>query len=269
MSRAFSFFIGDEEIQKSLDFDQLNRLPNNIRDLLFQNGKYSIQSNVSFQNLSSFLDYYFDESKNPDINIDNIYEYRFLSKEFNFNTDYLSSPEVDKFFKISALLKTKEEEISDKSIFEEYISQNLDYYLDNYSQEMHKIPVSTLYNIFFNESRILNDHEKAYQFIISGDENLYVLIQSLDSTKLSEQALKDAISNNDTHLGFIPKNSFSFIDSFKEQFSLLNNDLHQTMEEFKKQIREDQKQHGQIVDELKSKIESLQKDVNSLYECCN
>lgn len=120
MSRAFSFIIGDEEIQKSLDFNQLNRLPNNIRDLLFQNGKYSIQSNVSFQNLSSFLDYYFDESKNPDINIDNIYEYRFLSKEFNFNIDYLSSPEADKLFKISALLKTKEEEISDKSIFEEY-----------------------------------------------------------------------------------------------------------------------------------------------------
>ena len=122
-------------------------------------------------------------------------------------TEYLSKDEFQDFYKLSILLNSINDENNDKSTIENFISQNLDYDLDKNFKYMYKI----LYNIFNNKNRVLNNHDKAYQFLTSekSDEKLFLLIETLDGTKMSESTLRESISKQKEHQNYIPKNSIS------------------------------------------------------------
>lgn len=262
--KLYSFFVGNKKIGKKLSYEHLNLFPEEIRDLLYINNEYNITSDVSFHTLDVFLDYLLDASQIPKITIYNIHEYRSLSKEFNYITDYLYNDENEKLYQLSFLLNAKENDTSDKTAFEKYISQNLDFYLDTYPNEMYEIPFTRLYNIFFNKSRKLQDHDKAYKFIVSGDKKLSILIKSLDGTKLSEEILKDAISCNNSHFEFIPQNSLSYVDKFEKKISSNFIYFNQSIDEFKNKICKKQEIYSDSLDNLKKEIETLKEKVNSL-----
>lgn len=248
MSKIFTFIVENQEIQRHLDFDQLNRLPRNIRDLLFQKEKYIVESDVKTQIFNNFIDNFIDSSTNLNVDAENIYQYRLLSDEFNFLKDELTNSEYENAFKISILLNIQKAKNFDRTAIENYISQNLDFYLQNYANYMPEIPITSLYNIFYNKNRVLNDHEKAYQFIVSNnDQNLFILIKSLDSTKLSESTLNESISKQDDHFGFIPSNSFSFKQDQVET-------LKKEKDELKKQVSDNEKMIFQLIQQNQLKI---------------
>lgn len=78
---------------------------------------------------------------------------------------------------------------------------------------MLKIKIQSLSLIFFNKNRILNDHERAYKFIIdSSEKDFFVLLRSLDGSKLTIESLLESISKRNDHFGFYPEISTSVLD---------------------------------------------------------
>ena len=98
-------------------------------------------------------------------------------------------------------------------MYEEKISKNLDFYLTKYPDEMTKIHITSLYNIFNNKECKLQNHEKAYQFITKSlcknNSNAFILLESLDGSKLSKITLNESLSSKALHFGFTPKFNFS------------------------------------------------------------
>lgn len=125
---------------------------------------------------------------------------------------------------------------------------------------MCKVPIPSLYNIFYNKNRVLKDHEKAYQFIVSNNNpNFFILIKSLDSTKLSESILKESISNQDEHFGFIPNNSFYTLKEEAETLKKENDQL-------KKQVSEHEMTISKLKQQIPLCITKVGYDYRSWYE---
>lgn len=118
--------------------------------------------------------------------------------------------------------------------------------MKNYSNEMYKIPINVLSNIFNHTERNLINHEKAYQFIKIGIENenedFSILLKSLDGLKLSEKSFIESLSNKDS-LEFYPKTDFSFVQTLNHNLSELN---FKYEESYKNMMSIIQKQQQQI-----------------------
>ena len=64
MSKSFLFHIGNQRITKQLSLNQINKFPENIRDLLLQNSIYTVKSNVNPEHFNTFIDSFLDSRKN-------------------------------------------------------------------------------------------------------------------------------------------------------------------------------------------------------------
>lgn len=190
-----------------------------VADQLLQNNKYIVKSVVSKETFQSFLNYWQNDEVLPDILSSNFHEYEELSQEFEMMRDILTTKKDSPLFKIETLINNIN---FDKSVVEKEVSQNLDYYLDNFPNQMYQVPFTSLYNIFNNENRNLKSNLKAYLFIIKKlipndtsdpDINLYILIKTLDGSELYEESHEmfiDLISRFN-EFGFLPKCSPTFI----------------------------------------------------------
>ena len=102
-----------------------------------------------------------------DINEANIWEYTLLNDEFGLIEKYLSSPEIEHLFNISNLLhpdylpslKNMKGYSFDKSSIENHISHHLDKYIAVSPNELSKIPLTSLGNIFYNKERCLKNQD--------------------------------------------------------------------------------------------------------------
>ena len=163
-------------------------------DLLINN-QYFVFSDVSEEVFISFLEYWKDQSKTPDITPENLQEYEKISQEFEMMKDIISAQKEDHLFNIKILQNSC---CYDKTNIETKISKQLDFYLDNYSDEMQKIPINSLYNIFYTKERISIHPAKAYDIISnSNDSEKYILLNSIDGISLyneSPEKFSDSLS---------------------------------------------------------------------------
>ena len=150
---------------------------------------------------------------------------------------------------------------SDISESEKYISEHLDEYLLKYPNQMYTIPITSLCNIFFSKTRKLDDENLAYKFIkkqlktdddTNGqniDHSLFVLLKSLDSNKLNEEAFKDCISKQDEHFGFIPQINFGFIETLTKKVSEIESTMIQMQKDHQTKMEEAESTIQKIVEQ--------------------
>ena len=132
-----------------------------------------------------------------------IHEYYLLSQEFQVLTDYLSDKMDEAIINLSILISSMNR---DKSRSEKYVSMHLTDFIDKYDQELKKIPINSLFNIFYHPERVLSDHQKAYDFITKECTNssLYILLESLDGELLNQKSKFESFLKSQERLGFHP-----------------------------------------------------------------
>ncbi|KAK8871637.1 hypothetical protein M9Y10_007374 [Tritrichomonas musculus] len=169
-------FLKDEPFEIPKDLNFLNKIGQNISNCLLNSQKYQVHSDVQPHNFRLFYKYLTSDSYQLEVNSDNYSDFYLLNDEFNnIISDILSSPGFDSVRKGSILNLLLSREKEDKSQIEKDIAADLDFYLDQYKEKMSQVPETSLYNIFNHESRQLNNHNAAYQFII---ENINKLQQT-------------------------------------------------------------------------------------------
>ena len=243
MSANQRYFAKDgREFPVNIKIRQLATLPQEIPDVFDEQSTYQIKSNVKIENIPLFIDYLINKSPLPDLNMDNIVDFYNLSKEFGIiELTQKIDNEYSELLPLSFLKAVTTSEIGDISDSEKYISMHLEAYLQKYPNEMYKVPFTSLYNIFYDQNRKLEDENLGYKFISrelqssndndsnnnnnghQNDDTLFILLKSLNSSKLKEEALKDCLSKQDDHFGFIPQIDFGFIEKVSEKVSEIQN----------------------------------------------
>lgn len=213
--------------------------------------EYLIQSNVSEEVLKSFIKYWTTEEI-PDILVDNYFEYSELSQEFNILKEYVQKKKKEFGSSLNLFQNLKNPDQKKRLQQEENTASKLQNYLDEYGIEMMKLPINTLFNIFKHPKRNLNNHDLAYSLIsaeyqISKDANIFILISTLDGSKLSQKNLKDSIFNKDFHCGFVPE---------------IQKADYLRVVESEKQIEQKISNLQEIVDGQKDEISKLEKSID-------
>lgn len=199
----------------------LDKIPANKTDLyneLISNHEYLVKSKVRKSTFTSFQQF-FISGQPPVLDISNILEYHDLNEEFGILNKYFSSEESTQTINIAYLKNDQKNSAIDTKSIEEKIAENLDKYLAKNPNEMSQIQFNSLYNIFFNSKRKLDNQDEAYQFIIqNGSQNseFYSLIRSLDITKMDKYQ-RDSIFQHREHLGFLPMNHEAYILKLEKQ----------------------------------------------------
>ena len=97
MSKSNLLIFNGEEFDVYYSLKLANQLGENLSQSLFGDGQYFVQSRISKANFITFLEFLKLNSKYPNINRNNYYDYLLVSKEFNnILSDYLLNPEFDK-----------------------------------------------------------------------------------------------------------------------------------------------------------------------------
>lgn len=277
------------------DLRFLQKMPSDIRKKLCFNEPYSIKSKVQYENLQLFLNYLDDNNNINDLSdmiSNNFFDYFLLNSEFGIEKNY------DENGKNSIIENINTASSYGKLVCEEYISKNLDYYLGFNEDQLRQISITSLYNIFFNNKRQLNDRnqEKAYQLIKSivnnGNENksFCILFNSLDGSKISSESLRESFDKRNERFNCMPNLANSFFDvidkkisdikshndeSFVEQrnhFTDIINDLNQSitnainnlgsnMNEFRREINNDIRHISQRVSDIETNIRNDISDI--------
>ena len=152
----------------------------------------------------------------------------------------------------------------DKSQSEKFIAMHLDDYIDMYEQELLKIPSNSLFNIFFHKERILNDHQKAYDFIIKesySNISLYILLPSLDGEKLNIKSQFESFSKIKERFGYLPTFNQIFLESIMKKCEKLP-ELEKENQKLREKINNIIEQNNSIED-IESFILSINDKIKS------
>lgn len=150
---------------------------------------------------------------------------------------------------------------------EDFISENIDEYLSICGVQLFQIPIQSLINIFSCKKFNFANHNLCYQLIKSyyqetNDNNIFLLLEYLDSNQLSSENLNDAINSKENHLGFMPKINFSLILHTKEEIDQLkesNRYLIEQVANFSKILKEHESTYKVII-EQKEENERLKQE---------
>lgn len=225
MNKIYSFSLNGEEIEICLNSDHFDELKEQVKAIISTEGKYQVHSNVPKDIFELYFRYFIYRKRIPVINSDNILQYYLLDDEFQNQRSsetlisIMSRPEYDEMRLISMIKNTNSDDNESKSTCEKFIAQNLDFYIKNYPEEMRKIQLQSLYNIFSHTERKLENHDDAYSFIINDSRNR-LLIQLLDCSKLKFETLKEIISNKDRYI-VTPKIDIEFIQKVEKSYQEL------------------------------------------------
>lgn len=231
MEVKYTFALTNNNFDVSFDYTRivqmLQEIPKEIGFKLMRNETYIVKSQVRKENFQNFLDYW-QHSKKLEFNSDNMFEYFLLSQEFGIKIDFFSEKSNENIFHMSILkyiLKNNQNNILfDKSEQEKYIALHLDCFLQNNEDQLLSLPITTLFNIFFNKDRILNVQQKAFDFINehkNQNPDLLLLLPSLSSQQLNKDKFIDSMANIEQNYGFCPQISSSFFDSYNVQIEKL------------------------------------------------
>lgn len=231
MELKHSLIFNDKKYEFTVDYKRaielLSQIPQEIGSKLISNKDYTVESQVQLEVFQSFIDYW-KNSKEPEINPDNLYDYYLLSQEFGLMKDFLTQNTNENDFHLTCLKHISNIDNShkslDKSEHEKYIALHLDSYLSEKEEQILKIPINSLYNIFYHEERVLDDEQKAFDFITKNKNtypDLLTLLPSLDSQKLKHDDIINSITNSQENIGFMPKFSPLIFDSYENQINQL------------------------------------------------
>lgn len=267
---SVSFILDNSVIKFNLSKKLFQEIPDNKESIyndLFNRHEYYVQSKVSKEIFQTFLEYWANKTF-PEINSGNILDYYQLNLEFGFLDEYFSSEKIkEPVYNLSYLLVMKKDSVSNINEIEKKIAQNLDVYLDGYSNELCKIPITILYNIFYHPERNLKNEDNAYKFIVKSGENnqsFFILLGSLDAKKFTDKGNKrDSVYNKQKHFGFAPKNAEDSIDEVEKE----NKSLFENLELSKKNISEIQSQLQDLKQQksdLNNQITDHKKEISNL-----
>lgn len=259
-SNRFYFIYNGEQIPANLRVKQLGSLPEHIGQELDTSSKYEIKSNVKKENLTLFISYFPEEIPAQFLNRDNIADFYFLSKEFENMKKTKIDTEYSDMLRISFLTSATAASISDISDSEEYIASHLDAFLTLHKSDMYNIPLTSLYNIFFHKKRRLADENLGYHFITdnqTNDSKLFVLLGSLDGTKLNEESLKDSISKKEEHFEFTPRINFGFFENLSQKVLSVESEMAKMRDKQQKLIEENKK-----VSSMESEMAKMKKKID-------
>lgn len=219
--------LNDETFQLGCSFNILNRITeSDIKNTIFNTHEYIVQSRVGRPIFEQFWKY-LETGLYPKIDSDNYLEFLELSDEFGAMGDYFSKQSIDHLNLQNLFVKIQTASRKNPQL-EKIISQNLDECIATYSSQLKIINITVLYNIFSHPSRILNNHDKAYFFIIDTalkqDSNFFILLGTLDATKFTNiEYLRDAAFNQDKHLQFCPQNVNHYISILENKIKEFEN----------------------------------------------
>ena len=278
---SYYFKLNDKEIKVQLSYDNLGEISKKIRDELFTQKSYIVQTNAQPNVFFSFIQCLLDKTKIPEVTCENIYQYHCLCEEFGVLKDIIMIDQYDDILKL-AIINNAQTQKNDIEITERYIAQNLDFYILNYPQNLYNLPINSLYNIFNDKQRTLINHDNAYHFITKCPNEtlqmkLYVLLKSLDSCKLSKDILKESVSKAEDHFGFCPLHNDSFVETINqkiddissvlgqdiENLNTRNNQLQKENSEIRQNILNQQKQHENYQELTNQKFIQTEKDLLS------
>lgn len=289
-----NFILKDAIIQFPMNRKVFQKIPESKDDIynsLFNHHKYYVKSKVHLENFQSFLKYW-EDGTFPKIENENIMEFYQLYIEFGFLDEYFTSPKFKKpLFNLSYLIDSEKNGSSLRADIEKEIAQNLDDYIDNFSNDLQKVSITSLYNIFGHPNRNLKNQDKAYQFVTKASENqnknFFILLDTFDLHKFNDAEIKrDFLFNRKDHFGFIPQNTESFIISIFEENKTLkskineclsqNNNLQQQNNDLSIQIKDLQQQNNdysiqikklqQQNDDYASKMQNIRSQMNNIKD---
>lgn len=271
-------------------FKYIQKLPTSVSNaLVFNDHQYISKAKVSESVSQSFIDYLINDKK-PDISIDNYQEYLEISQEFNLLDDFIKEKEKEWGEDLQYFNGLHQSSNQDKSFCETKIARNLDYYLDRFTENFMKEPISTLSNIFFNKECKLTKHNLAYELIKmhyknTNDSKIFVLLPALDGMKLTEENLQDSIRYKTERFGFMPRFDYSYLskevdllkkneeeinelqDKAKLQESKIDeieSALSKTIENNEKEISDIKSNHSKEIEDLRKIIEMQNNEIKSI-----
>lgn len=276
---SFLFLLRRKTFKVPLIFKHLTDISENISKILItsQNHQYEIQSNVSDDVFQSFIEYLV-YSKHPDIQIDNIHEYIELSTEFNILQDIIENKKKEfgeYLINLNAFFITNNQNLP---YYEEQIAIKLDEYLAKYGNELMKIKINSLYNIFNHKQRKLLDHNLAYDVICqyfnkTKNYDIFILLDSLDGTKLTKNNVEESLSLCKERLNHMPNIDFSYISNAFEKQMKLEKQISDLLIEFnqykaqneieKKKMHDEMKKYKKMQKKNEEEIENLNKKIES------
>ena len=146
-------------------FQKIPESKDGIYNSLFNHHKYYVKSKVHLENFQSFLKYW-EDGTFPKIENENIMEFYQLYIEFGFLDEYFDSPKFKKpLFNLSYLIDSEKNGSSLRAEIEKEIAQSLDDYINNFSNDLQKVPITSLYNIFGHPNRNLKNLSRKHQKI--------------------------------------------------------------------------------------------------------
>lgn len=178
-------------------FKHFNDIKQNISNSLISGSfQYHVNSDVSEEVFQSFINY-LEKDEIPDIQFNNINEYRQLSQEFGILSEKLDQ-KTKEFGEFKVNLNGIQNN-QDSSYYEEQIAQKLDYNLEKYRKELMDLPIQTLYRIFNHPNRNLTKHDLAYEVIKheiekKNNSNIVILLNLLDGSQMSKKNLEECLS---------------------------------------------------------------------------
>lgn len=209
------FIFNNNEYKVLIQSEDYNNFPLETVRILGRNLPIHIPESISddvFQSLIS----YFENHLQPNITFDKIAEYAILNNimKIPIFTELIQS--INDLYEngLRYIEILNDNSILDKSEIENMISQNLDYYFDNYSEQLMNTSTQSLYNILYKNKDILNQN-KIYEFIQNyyqrnNDSNVFVLLKLINGNLLDEHYLNDSIKMQNLHFGCIPE--FNILD---------------------------------------------------------
>lgn len=224
--RDFIFILNDHEHLIPRNFLRCGEITPDIYKKLIKNNKYEIKSSVDEEIFDAFIKY-LTSAQVPEINEFNKLGFLQLSREFNVMKNLIISVEDEINECLDDIKILGDPSVPDKSLIEEKISQNIDHYLDLCGEKLLESPLNSIYNIFSKGSTKLTKNNLCYQLIKKHYENhndlkIFILLQFLNGSKLSQENLKDAIDSRQSRLDYIPQIEFSFISDLIEEQRRLN-----------------------------------------------
>lgn len=105
-------------------------------------------------------------------------------------------------------------------------AENLDDFILNCGERLFESPIQSLYSIFNHKSRKFTENNLCYDLIKRNydqkhNPNIFVLLTSLDASKLSRENLIECIEKRNERFGIMPQYESSLILQKKEEIEAL------------------------------------------------
>lgn len=229
---------------------------------MFNNDCYKIKTDVRTETFNNFL-IYLQGGSMPTIYESNYFEYTQLSNEFGFMKDELESDEFSHFLNLSNLINLVINTKENRPTVERLISLQLDEFITNLPNELKNVEINTLFNIFNHPDKVLNDHDKAYRFIIhlgeTQDKSFYALLNLIDASKFNEEEnLRDSLLKSKERFGICPKNIEHIITTFDQKIADFEQNIH-SLEQRNHELE-------QNIDNLEQQNHELEQNSQSLEQ---